>query len=79
MARYTKAEAQEFYDAAKQGYLAALKMKEYEIKDRKAKRQEIEKQLAEMDRWKKYLDDLGDDGTGTPKIKVKRFVPRDIV
>ena len=75
---YSLIEAQEFYDAAKQGYLSALKMSEYSIKDRSPKRESIDKLKKEMDKWKRIIDNInaGED-PNNPTIPVARFVPVD--
>jgi hypothetical protein len=74
---YSIEDATAFYDAAKQGYLAALKMSEYSIKERSAKRAAIDKLREEMDRWKRIIDTNTETGTTQGSIKVNRFVPRD--
>lgn len=75
---YSLTEATEFYTAAKQGYLSALKMSEYSIKDRSAKREAIDKLKNEMDKWKRIIDNInaGQD-PDHPVIPVSRFVPID--
>lgn len=76
MARFTLEQAQEFFDAAKEGYTAALRMSEYTIKERTAKREKLSDLWKELSRWAKYIEDLG--GTAEmPTIKVRRIVPFD--
>jgi len=72
---YTLAEATVFYEAAKKAYTAALTSKEYSIKDRQLARQNMEKLLGEMNRWKKVIADI--NAGKSQKIKVNRFVPLD--
>ena len=72
---YTLAEATEFYEAAKEGYKAALRMTEYSIKERSAKREKLDLLSREMDKWKAVVDDL-ESGTASG-IKFKRGVPLD--
>lgn len=76
MAIFTLVQAQEFFDAAKEGYLAALKMVEYTIKERSAKRESVKNLYAEMTRWAKYISDLGGSAE-MPQITVRRIVPFD--
>ena len=72
---FTLIEATEFFNAAKQGYLSALKMQEYTIKDRSAKKAEVDKLKKEMLYWK---GEMGKAEKGTSgKITTKRYVPID--
>ena len=75
MAEYTLAEITAFYEAAKTNYLACLNSKEYSIKDRELKRENLDTLRTEMNRWKDKMDSVtaGD----SQKKKVSMFVPRD--
>jgi len=74
---YTSAEATAFYEAARDAYLKCLSSKEYNIKDRGIVREKLDLLRAEMDKWKKIVDDYA-DGITPGKIKIKRFVPKDV-
>ena len=74
MATWTEAEAQEFYDEAKEAYKAALKSLSYGTNDRTLTRQKLESLEKSMLRWKGVLDDIQNGITSTGP-KVKRAVP----
>ena len=58
MARYTLAEATEFYEIAKTAYKNALTNKSYDISGRSKENQKIESLKKEMDDWASVVDDL---------------------
>lgn len=70
---WTIAEATQFYEESKAGYLSALKMKEYTIKDREVKRHNLESYEKSMIRWKSILNQLQEGGRGG--IPVRRVTP----
>ena len=75
MALFTLVEAQAFRAAALTAYTAAIGGKEYEIKDRKLRRQEIEQLLKTLTKWTKYVDDLNEGNDPDNPIEIKRIVP----
>ena len=75
MATYTEAELSIFYEAAKKNYLACLNSKEYSIKDRDLKREDLKTLKGEMTDWKTKLESVA-AGDSTKK-KVSLAVPLD--
>ena len=73
MARYTLAEAKEFYDIAKTAYKNALTNKSYDISNRSKENQKITELKKEMDTWADLVDKLSNGTSTGPKFK--RVIP----
>jgi len=73
LARYSLAEAQQFYEVAKKSYLNALTNKSYDTSNRSKSNQTITDLKKEMDYWADIVDKLS-NGKTTGRT-VKRIIP----